>query len=67
VQPRVHFVLVALLCRAGTSAQVERLPSKLKISDTDLASCYEDYKVQRYGKYLSENQNDAVTSPGAWI
>lgn len=28
-------------CCAGASAQVERLPSELKISDRDLASCYE--------------------------
>jgi hypothetical protein len=41
-----------LLCSAATSAQVERLPSKLKISDTDLATCYEETTGKLIGSQL---------------
>jgi len=62
VQLRIHFVLVALLCCAATSAQVERLPSKLKISDTDLASCYEEATGKLLGSQLVRSH--VLISPG---
>jgi len=41
VRHRNHLLGATLLCCVATSAQVERLPSKLRISDTDLANCYQ--------------------------
>src|SRR5437879_6832302 len=41
VRHQIHWLVAAVLSCAATWAQTERLPSKLKISDTDLASCYE--------------------------
>ena len=52
VRQGIHYFVAILLCCAGTSAQVERLPSKLKISDTDLASCYEEATGKLLGSQL---------------
>lgn len=60
--PRIQFALVVLLCCAGASAQVERLPSKLKISDTDLASCYEEATGKLQSSQLVRSH--VLISPG---
>ena len=52
VPRRIHFLVATLLGCAGTSAQVERLPSKLKISDTEMASCYEQTTGKLSGSQL---------------
>jgi hypothetical protein len=52
VPRRIYFVVATLLCCAAASAQVERLPSKLKISDTELASCYEGATGKFVGSQL---------------
>jgi hypothetical protein len=52
VRQGIHYFVATLLCCAGTSAQVERLPSKSKISDTDLASCYEELTGKFIGSQL---------------
>jgi len=59
---RVHFALVCLFSCARASPQVEQLPSKLEISDTDLASCYEEST----GKFLGSQlvRSHAFISPG---
>jgi hypothetical protein len=62
VQLRIHFVLVVLLCCGATSAQVDRLPSKVKISDTDLASCYEEATGKLLGSQLVRSH--VLISPG---
>ena len=62
MQLRIHFVLVALFCCAGASAQVDRLPSKVKISDTDLASCYEEATGKLLGSQLVRSH--VLISPG---
>ncbi len=59
---RVHFALVCLVCCDGALAQVERLPSKLKISDTDLASCYEETTGKVLGSQLVRSH--VLISPG---
>jgi hypothetical protein len=62
VRQGIHYFVATLLCCAGTSAQVERLPSKLKISDTDLASCYEGAT----GKFLGSQlvRSHSFVAPG---
>lgn len=52
MRQRIHYLVATFLCCAATSAQVERLPSKLKISDTDSASCYEDTTGKLIGSQL---------------
>jgi hypothetical protein len=62
MQPRVRFLLVFSLCCAGTSAQVQRLPSHVKVSDTDLASCYEEATGKLLGSQLVRTH--VFLSPG---
>ena len=62
MRQQIHCLLAILLCCAATSAQVERLPSKLKISDTDLASCYEETTGKLLGSQLVRSQ--IFVSPG---
>jgi hypothetical protein len=59
---RVHFALVCLFCCDGALAQVERLPSKLKTSDTDLATCYEETTGKLLGSQLVRSH--VLISPG---
>ena len=60
--PRARFVFLAIFCCAGASAQVERLTPKLKISDTDLASCYEETTGKLLGSQLVRSH--VFISPG---
>jgi hypothetical protein len=62
VRQQIHCLLAILLCCAATSAQVERLPSKLKISDADLASCFEETTGKLLGSQLVRSQ--IFVSPG---
>src|SRR5256885_723029 len=57
----IRFAIATLAFCAGASAQVERLPSKIKISDTELASCYD----QR-GAFSGSNlvRSHGFVSPG---
>ena len=57
----IRFAIATLAFCAGASAQVERLPSKIKISDTELASCYD----QR-GAFSGSNlvRSHSFVSPG---
>jgi hypothetical protein len=52
MRQRIHFLIATLFCCAAASAQVERLPLELKISDTDLASCYETATGKVIGSQL---------------
>ena len=60
--PRSHFILVFFFCCGPTLAQVERLPSKLKVSDTELGSCYEEATGQFIGSELVRSH--VLISPG---
>jgi len=52
VRHRIHCLVAILLCCVATSAQVERLPSRLKISETAFASCYEQATGKLLGSQL---------------
>jgi hypothetical protein len=53
---RIHLLFAGLLCCAATCAQVERLPSKLKMSNTGFASCYEETTGKLLGSELVRSQ-----------
>lgn len=63
---RLYFALAGLLCCAATlaqveRAQVERLPVKARISDTDVASCYDAVGNLRGSELV---RSHVVLSPG---
>jgi hypothetical protein len=62
VLQRFHFAVVLLLGSAVASAQVKQPPSNLKISDTELASCYDAVTGNRSGSQVVRSH--VLVSPG---
>ncbi len=63
VPQRIHCLVVILFCCAGTSAQVERLQLKAKISETASASCYDEATGKLLGSQLV--RTPLFISPGS--